>query len=109
MKDELRGIREEIEIREAEEVRLQNRQYAVRGEIAIMEIPKLKAEMAANNEKLAHLEERKRYCETEQKIPDVQMKELQRKLRNRRIFTRGGMLESFLQEPLLMTGGYMIL
>ena len=31
------------------------------------------------------------------------MKEYERKQRNRRIFTRGGMLEAFLIEPLLLT------
>lgn len=59
--------------------------------------------MEANNEKIAHLEERKRYYETDLKIREAQKKELLRKQRNRRIFTRGGMLESFLKEPLIMT------
>ena len=92
-----------MQAHEVELSRLQARQYAIKGEIAAREIPPLMAEMEANNEKIAHLEERKRYYETEQKILDVKMEELQRKQRNRRIFTRGGMLESFLQEPLLMT------
>ena len=65
--------------------------------------PPLKAEMETNNEKIAYLEERKRYYETDLKIREAQKKELLRKQRNRRIFTRGGMLESFLQEPLIMT------
>ena len=103
MQNELLEIRGEIERRESEVVRLQNRQYADQSEIAVMEVPKLKAEMAANNEKIAHLEERKRYFETEQKILDAKMKELRRKQCDRRIFTRGGMLEAFLIEPLLLT------
>ena len=59
--------------------------------------------MEANNEKIAHLEERKRYFEADLKILEAQKKEFLRKQRNRRIFTRGGMLESFLLEPLIMT------
>ena len=88
---------------EAELTRLQSRQYAIKGEIAALEIPPLKAEMEANNEKIAYLEKRKRYYEIDLKIREAQKKELLRKQRNRRIFTRGGMLESFLQEPLIMT------
>lgn len=103
MLDELRKLQTEMEAHEAELSRLQARQYAIKGEIAALEIPPLKAEMEANNEKIAHLEERKRYYETDLKIREAQKKELLRKQRNRRIFTRGGMLESFLQEPLIMT------
>ena len=103
MLDELRKLQTEMEAHEAELSRLQSRQYAIKGEIAALEIPPLKAEMEANNEKIAHLEERKRYYETDLEIREVQKKELLRKQRNRRIFTRGGMLESFLQEPLIMT------
>ena len=101
--DEYRALREEMESHEAELSRLQSRQYAIKGEIAALEIPPLKAEMEANTEKIAHLEERKRYFEIDLKIREAQKKELFRKQRNRRIFTRGGMLESFLQEPLIMT------
>lgn len=101
--DEYRALREEMEAHEAELSRLQARQYAIKGEIAALEIPPLKAEIEANNEKIAHLEERKRYYETDLKIWEAQKKELLRKQRNRRIFTRGGMLESFLREPLIMT------
>ena len=103
MLDELRKLQTEMEAHEAELSRLQSRQYAIKGEIAALEIPPLKAEMEANNEKIADLEERKRYYETDLKIREAQKKELLRKQRNRRIFTRGGMLESFLLEPLTMT------
>ena len=103
MLDELHELQTEMEAHETELDRLQRRQYAIKGEIAALEIPPLKAEMEANNEKIAHLEERKRYYETNLKIREAQKKELLRKQRNRRIFTRGGMLESFLQEPLIMT------
>ena len=103
MLDELHELQAEMEVHEAELSRLQSRQYAMKGEIAALEIPPLKAEMEANNEKIAQLEERKRYFEADLKIREAQRKELLRKQRNRRIFTRGGMLESFLQEPLTMT------
>ena len=103
MLDELRKLQTEMEAHEAELSRLQSRQYAIKGEIAALEIPPLKAEMEANNEKIAQLRERKRYFETDLKIREAQKKELLRKQRNRRIFTRGGMLEFFLLEPLIMT------
>ena len=103
MLDELHELQAEMEAHETELARLQRRQYAIKGEIAALEIPPLKAEMEANNEKIAYLEERKRYYETDLTIREAQKKELLRKQRNRRIFTRGGMLESFLQEPLIMT------
>ena len=61
-----------MEAHEAELSRLQARQYAIKGEIAALEIPPLKAEMEANNEKIAHLEERKRYFEADQKIREAQ-------------------------------------
>ena len=96
MLDELHELQAEMEVHEAELSRLQSRQYAIKGEIATLEIPPLKAEMEANNEKIAYLEKRKRYYETDLKIREAQKKELLRKQRNRRIFTRGGMLESFL-------------
>lgn len=38
-----------------------------------------------------------------QKIKQHEAKQLDRKRRNHRIFTRGGMLESFMQRPLLLT------
>ena len=48
-------------------------------------------------------ENRIRYLNNEIKAMEAQEKELLRKQRNRRIFTRGGMLETFLLEPLLLT------
>ena len=103
MLDELHELQAEMEAHQAELSRLQARQYAIKGEIATLEIPPLKAEMEANNEKIAHLEKRKRYFEIDLKIREAQKKEFLRKQRNWRIFTRGGMLESFMQEPLIMT------
>lgn len=44
-----------------------------------------------------------RYLNNEIKAMEAQEKGLLRKQRNRRIFTRGGMLEAFLLEPLLLT------
>ena len=80
--DEYRALREEMESHEAALSRLQSRQYAIKGEIAALEIPPLKAEMEANNEKIAHLEERKRYYETDLKIREAQRKELKLRAAN---------------------------
>ena len=44
-----------------------------------------------------------RFLNNEIKALEAQEKGLLRKQRNRRIFTRGGMLEAFLLEPLLLT------
>ncbi len=41
--------------------------------------------------------------EHQKKIKQHEAKQLERNLRNRRIFTRGGMLERFMQRPLLLT------
>ena len=49
------------------------------------------------------IEAKLRFAENEIKAMEAQEKELLRKQRNRRIFTRGGMLEAFLLEPLLLT------
>ena len=43
------------------------------------------------------------YLENEVKALEAMQRGLLRKQRNRRIFTRGGMLEAFLLEPLLLT------
>ncbi len=70
--------------------------------------------MNTSKEKLRHLDEnlsaRKqstenkiRFLNNEIKAMEAQEKGLLRKLRNRRIFTRGGMLEAFLLEPILLT------
>ncbi|MBR4744473.1 MAG: DUF3847 domain-containing protein [Oscillospiraceae bacterium] len=110
MLDELRALRAELEENEAEVLRLEDRQNEIRrqqdvinGQIAAAEIPALYAEKAANEEEIAELQKRKRYYEIQLKICEKEKKEYERKQRSRRIFTRGGMLESFLREPLLMT------
>ena len=41
--------------------------------------------------------------EHQKKIKQHEAKQLERNHRNRRIFTRGGMLEHFMQRPLLLT------
>lgn len=41
--------------------------------------------------------------EHQKKIKQHEAKQLDRKRRNRRIFTRGGILESFMQRPLLLS------
>ena len=48
-------------------------------------------------------ENKMRFLNNEIKAMEAQEKGLMRKQRNRRIFTRGGMLEAFLLEPLLLT------
>lgn len=48
-------------------------------------------------------ENRIRFLNNEIKAMEAQEKGLLRKQRNRRIFNRGGMLEAFLLEPLLLT------
>lgn len=48
-------------------------------------------------------ENRIRFLNNEIKAMEAEEKGLLRKQRNRRIFTRGGMLEAFLLEPLLLT------
>ena len=60
------------------------------------EIEKLKAEKRRNEAKI-------RQVSHEIKALEAEGKSLLRKQRNHRIFTRGGMLEAFLQEPLLLT------
>lgn len=60
------------------------------------EIEKLEAEKERNEGKL-------RYHKDKLKILKREESELDRKARNHRIFTRGGMLEAFLIRPLLLT------
>ena len=61
------------------------------------EIEKLRAEKDRNEAKL-------RYCKNQLKALSQEEQNLERKARNHRIFTRGAMLEGFLQNPLLLTG-----
>ena len=60
------------------------------------QIEKLSKEKSRNEAKLRQLNHEIRALEAEEKG-------LRRKERNHRIFTRGGMLEAFLLEPLLLT------
>lgn len=60
------------------------------------EIEKLEAERERNEAKL-------RYHKNQLKALEHEESELNRKARNHRIFTRGGMLESFILRPLLLT------
>ena len=60
------------------------------------EIEKLKEEKCRNEAKIRQVSHEIKALEAEEKF-------LLRKQRNHRIFTRGGMLEAFLQEPLLLT------
>ena len=103
MHNDLRCLEEEQAALESEFLRLINRQDEIKGQIAAEKLPALYAEKTANEKKIAELQERQRYCEIQLKICEKKMKEYERKQRNRRIFTRGGMLEAFLIEPLLLT------
>ena len=103
MRSELEALESEQAALEAEVLRLENRKDMIRGQIAAEKLPALYAEKTANEKKIAELQERQRYCEIQLKICEKKMKEYERKQRNRRIFTRGGMLEAYLIEPLLLT------
>lgn len=61
-----------------------------------LEIEKLYAEKERNEIKL-------RYYKNQLKALSQEEQKLERKSRNHRIFTRGAMLEGFLQNPLLLT------
>ena len=54
-------------------------------------------------EEKQNTENRIQFLNNEIKAMEAEEKGLLRKQRNRRIFTRGGMLEAFLLEPLLLT------
>ena len=54
-------------------------------------------------EEKQNTENKIRYLNNEIKAMEAQEKGLLRKQRNRRVFTRGGLLEAFLLEPLLLT------
>ena len=60
------------------------------------DLEKLRAERARNEAEL-------RFRKNEAKALDREIPQLERKARSHRIFTRGAMLEGFLQKPLLLT------
>ena len=53
-------------------------------------------------QKIQRTEHEITWLEHQKKIKQHEAKQLERNRRNRRIFTRGGMLERFLQRPLLL-------
>ena len=55
------------------------------------------------DQKIQRTEKEITRLEHQKKIKQHEAKQLDRKRRNRRIFTRGGMLESFMQRPLQLT------
>ena len=55
------------------------------------------------DQQIQRTEQRITRLEHQKKIKQHEAKQLERNRRNRRIFTRGGMLEHFLQRPLLLT------
>ena len=54
-------------------------------------------------QKIQRTEKEIAWLEHQKKIKQHEAKQLERNRRNRRIFTRGGMLERFMQRPLLLT------
>ena len=55
------------------------------------------------DQKIQRTEKEITRLEHQKKIKQHEAKQLERNCRNRRIFTRGGMLEHFMQRPLLLT------
>ena len=55
------------------------------------------------DQKIQRTEKEIARLEHQKKIKQHEAKQLKRNRRNRRIFTRGGMLERFMQRPLLLT------
>ena len=103
LRDEQFDNDEEIFRLSLENEKLQSEMGLLQWRESKKDIQSLRNEKSANEKKIAELQERQRYCEIQLKICEKKMKEYERKQRNRRIFTRGGMLEAFLIEPLLLT------
>ena len=72
-------------------------------DINIRKAERLESDMERTAQELEKVKARGRSLENELKALQHNEKELARKRRNRRIFTRGGMLEVFLQKPLLLS------
>ena len=68
----------------------------------IQEVP-MNKELGRLNDEKTRNEAKMRQLKNEIKAMEAAEKGLLRKQRNRRIFTRGGMLEAFLLKPLLLT------
>ena len=64
---------------------------------------KLIARRDKNDAEIKRCEEKQRDYQREIRIMEAEESGLDRKRRNHRIFTRGGMLEAFLLKPLLLT------
>ena len=64
-----------------------------------------KEDPALLEEDLRQARDRERYYRQQQKLLLQEQDQLDRKKRNHRIFTRGGMLESFMRAPLLLSDG----
>lgn len=63
----------------------------------------IQPELDRIDQEIQQASDEERYYRQQRKILAHQGKELERKARNHRIFVRGGMLEKFLREPLLLT------
>lgn len=60
-------------------------------------------ETSTLEQKLLQAQKREQYCQQQKRILLHEQSQLDRKKRNHRIFTRGGMLEAFMKKPLLLT------
>ncbi|MBR3237194.1 MAG: DUF3847 domain-containing protein [Oscillospiraceae bacterium] len=60
-------------------------------------------EAAHLEQQLRQAQDRERYLQQQRHILLHEQAQLDRKKRNHRIFTRGGMLEAFMKKPLLLT------
>ena len=58
------------------------------------------------DQELLEAKDQEKRCRQRKKILEHQSKELKRKERDHRLYTRGGMLEKFLREPLLLTNDH---
>lgn len=60
-------------------------------------------DLARLEQQIRQAQSQERYYQQQKKILLHEQSQLERKKRNHRIFTRGGMLEAFMQKPLLMS------
>ena len=69
----------------------------------------VKPELERIDQEIQQTREEERHYRQQKKILAHQGKKLERKARNHRIYVRGGMLEKFLREPLLLTNDQVFL
>ena len=72
-------------------------------ETNITEKKQYASDPAQLEQQIRKAQSQERYYQQQKKILLHEQSQLERKKRNHRIFTRGGMLEAFMQKPLLLT------